>query len=243
MLPKSRQQLVFDTIDLIARQTSLVEVSNTFGAVMAKFGFTALGVTGLPPPIEGADPHVLSEKAPEGFRDLYIRERFYLVDHLGAYARTTAEVFRYCDAPYDRTESRDHERFMQALEAFGLGKGLIVPVGRPRSLPACVWLAGEDPALDEDAKRAAEIIALFAARKAYALSGIPGNARTANLTPREREALQWIAAGKTSWEASVILRVSEKAIDKIIASAMVKLDAVTRAQAVANAIRVGEVEL
>jgi hypothetical protein len=32
-------------------------------------------------------------------------------------------------------------------------------------------------------------------------------------------------------------------IDKIIASAMVKLDAVTRAQAVANAIRAGEVEL
>jgi DNA-binding CsgD family transcriptional regulator len=41
----------------------------------------------------------------------------------------------------------------------------------------------------------------------------------------------------------MILKVSGKAIGKIIASAMAKLNAVTRAQAVANAIRVGQVEL
>jgi DNA-binding CsgD family transcriptional regulator len=95
---------------------------------------------------------------------------------------------------------------------------------------------------DEETKEV--LIALFAGRKAYALSAIlAAGTQAVKLTPREREALQWIAAGKTSWEASMILRVSEKAIDKIIASAVVKLNAVTRAQSVANAIRAGEVEL
>jgi LuxR family transcriptional regulator, quorum-sensing system regulator BjaR1 len=94
--------------------------------------------------------------------------------------------------------------------------------------------------LDEGAKQTIELIALFAGRKAYSLSGaLATGALTVKLTPREREALQWIAAGKTSWEASMILRLSEKAIDKIIASAMIKLNVVTRAQAVASAIRVG----
>jgi len=241
---KSRRRLVFDTIDHIARQTSLARVSETLAAAMAKFGFTALGVNGLPPATEGADPHILAERAPEGFRDLYIHEKFYSVDHIAAHARTAVEIFRYCEAPYDRTKSRDHQRFMQALETFGMGKGLIVPIGRPKNLPACVWLGGEDPDVDGGTKQATELIALFAARKAYALSGASSvGIRTVNLTSRERDALKWIAAGKTSWEASMILRLSEKAIDKIIAGAMIKLNAVTRAQAVVNAIRAGEVEL
>jgi light-regulated signal transduction histidine kinase (bacteriophytochrome) len=49
-------------------------------------------------------------------------------------------IFRYDEAPYDRTKSRVHERFMQALNTFGMGKGLVVPIGGPKNLPTCVWL-------------------------------------------------------------------------------------------------------
>jgi DNA-binding CsgD family transcriptional regulator len=63
------------------------------------------------------------------------------------------------------------------------------------------------------------------------------------LTQREREVLQWIAAGKTSWEIGVMSGTSEHAINKIINAAMIKLDAVTRTQAVVNAIRDGEIEV
>jgi DNA-binding CsgD family transcriptional regulator len=63
------------------------------------------------------------------------------------------------------------------------------------------------------------------------------------LKPREREVLQWIAAGKTSWEIGVMSGVSEHAVNKIINAAMAKLDAVTRTQAVVNAIRDGEIKL
>ena len=67
--------------------------------------------------------------------------------------------------------------------------------------------------------------------------------RKSRLTQREREVLQWISAGKTSWEISTILGLSERAINKIIGDAMIKLDGVTRTQAVVNAIRLGEIEL
>jgi DNA-binding CsgD family transcriptional regulator len=63
------------------------------------------------------------------------------------------------------------------------------------------------------------------------------------LTQRECEVLQWIAAGKTSWEIGVMLGVSEQAINKIISNAMIKLDSVTRTQAVVTAIRDGDIEL
>ena len=220
------------------------QVAATLSRGAEKFGFTSLGVNGLPPPGEGADPIILSESTPEGFRNNYIEERFYLVDHICAHARAAYEPFRYSEAPYDRTQARSHERFMEALDTFGMGKGLIVPLGRPANLPACVWLAGKTPDLNEDAKRALQLIALFAASKAHALSRLPQVAALrSTLTPREREVLQWISAGKTSWEIGSILGVSERAINNVISDAMIKLDAVTRAQAVVNAIRIGEIEL
>jgi DNA-binding CsgD family transcriptional regulator len=239
-----RRNLICDTIDEISRLTSLPEVVATFSHAIARFGFIYFGINGLPPPGTGADPIVLTERTPEGFRDLYIEERFYLVDQMCAYGRSAYRPFRYSEAPYDRAESRAHERFMQALQTFQLGKGLVVPVGRPSNIPTCVWLGGEDPDLDDDTKQAAHVIALFAASKARAIARPPdASPPVSKLTLRERDVLRWISAGKTSWEIAAISGLSERAINKIVGEAMIKLDAVTRTQAVVNAIRVGEIEL
>jgi LuxR family transcriptional regulator, quorum-sensing system regulator BjaR1 len=238
------RKLVFDTIDHISRLTVLEQVANVFVAAVEKFGFAALGINGLPPPGEGANPRILAESTPEGFRDLYICERFYLVDHLGAHARSTSEPFRYSEAPYDWKASRRHQRFMQALETFGMGKGLVVPVGRSANVPACVWLAGKNPDLHEDAKRATEVIALFVASKAYVLSRPPGiEVRTSKLTLREREVLIWVAQGKSAWEIGEILNISKRTVDAHTQSAAQKLGAITRTQTVVNAIQIGEIEL
>ena len=104
---------------------------------MADFGFTALGINGLPPRERDADPVILAETTPSGFREFYISERFYLTDHICAHARAapTREPFRYSEAPYDRAQSRAHERFLQALHTFGMGHGLIVPIGNQSSFP------------------------------------------------------------------------------------------------------------
>jgi LuxR family transcriptional regulator, quorum-sensing system regulator BjaR1 len=238
----SGRYLALDPIYDISRQTLLAEIPAALAAAMENCGFTSLGINGLPPPAEDADPRILAETTPEGFRDLYIRERFYQVDHICAHARTAHEPFRYSEAPFDRKESQGHERFMQALEGFDLGKGLVVPFGGPTNIPACIWLAGRDPNLNNDAKLAVELVALFAASKARALCR-PFGVRMAKLTLREREVLQWISAGKTTWEISAISGTSERGVDKVIAGAMIKLDAMTRTQAVVNAIRLGEIEL
>lgn len=59
------------------------------------------------------------------------------------------------------------------------------------------------------------------------------------LSPREQEALQWAAAGKTAWEISVITSASERTVEKHLASAITKLGCVNRPQAVAVALRKG----
>jgi putative ABC transport system substrate-binding protein len=201
MLGDTRRNFLFDTIEELSRLTAVPDVAATLARAMADFGFTALGINGLPLREEGADPIILTESTPPGFRELYIHERFYLTDHICAHARAapTREPFRYSEAPYDRAHARSHERFLQALQTFGMGHGLVVPIGRPAQIPACVWLAGENPELDDDSILATQMIALFAASKAHALTRDMGYGASP-LTPREREVLAWGAQGKSAWE-------------------------------------------
>lgn len=63
-------------------------------------------------------------------------------------------------------------------------------------------------------------------------------ATQARITKREREVLQWAAAGKTEWEIGKILNISEHTVDKFFRTARVKLRAANRTQAVAE--RFGE---
>jgi DNA-binding CsgD family transcriptional regulator len=60
-----------------------------------------------------------------------------------------------------------------------------------------------------------------------------------DLSPREREVLQWAAEGKTAWETARLLGVSESAVNLYAGNAMHKLRAKTKTQAVAVAVRNG----
>ena len=62
------------------------------------------------------------------------------------------------------------------------------------------------------------------------------------LTPRERECLEWVAAGKTDWEISQILNISEQTAHGYVQNALTKLNARTRAQAVALAIHSSQIQ-
>ncbi|WP_157125763.1 helix-turn-helix domain-containing protein [Pandoraea norimbergensis] len=60
-----------------------------------------------------------------------------------------------------------------------------------------------------------------------------------HLTPRETECLQWAAAGKTAWETSRILAISERTATFHLTNAVKKLGATNRRAAVARAIGLG----
>ena len=56
------------------------------------------------------------------------------------------------------------------------------------------------------------------------------------VSARELDCLKWTAAGKTAWEASVILGISERTVRFHLNAAREKLDCATTTQAVAKAI-------
>jgi DNA-binding CsgD family transcriptional regulator len=56
-----------------------------------------------------------------------------------------------------------------------------------------------------------------------------------SLSPRELEVLKWLKLGKTSWDISVILNISERTVNYHVNNIVQKLGVSTRMQAVSEA--------
>ncbi len=61
------------------------------------------------------------------------------------------------------------------------------------------------------------------------------------LTNREKECLQWVAVGKTSWEIAIIIGVTERTVGFHIQNATTKMNTVSRTNAAIIAILNGEI--
>lgn len=75
--------------------------------------------------------------------------------------------------------------------------------------------------------------------KAQSRSG----SRSVALSSREKEVLNWLKQGKSSWDISVILNISERTVNYHIYNIMEKLGAINRPQAVSIALHLGLIEL
>lgn len=71
---------------------------------------------------------------------------------------------------------------------------------------------------------------------------LPGNTFKEKISKRERECLHWAAQGKTSWEISQILGVSESTAIYHLRNATRKLNAANRIHAVAKALKASIIE-
>lgn len=134
------------------------------------------------------------------------------------------------------------EIMQQAADA-GLVNGVSIPIKSPSSEIAIFSLATDNP--DDIDTRMLEVLPyaqLFSSRLFEAHSRINqavSGASAFKLTAREIECLFWACEGKTTWEISKIINVTERTIVFHLASATKKLGAVNRQHAVAKALICG----
>jgi DNA-binding CsgD family transcriptional regulator len=120
--------------------------------------------------------------------------------------------------------------------AVGIERGLTIPDRHDGHLKI-ITLCGRPDPLDPSDRRALHFAGLEALLQMHEL-GLEGQKeRIPTLSPRERECLQWLVAGKSDWEIGHILSISEKTVNTHIERAKSKLGVVTRAQAIVAALR------
>lgn len=77
---------------------------------------------------------------------------------------------------------------------------------------------------------------------ALEIKSAEGAAGREELNERERDVLNWVAAGKSDWQVAQILSVSPKTVNYHVENAKRKLGAVSRIQAVVEAVRLGLID-
>ncbi len=105
----------------------------------------------------------------------------------------------------------------------------------PDAMIASLHLGFGEAELEPAQSRAIQLAGLVLTERLLSFAGAPP-ATSARLTARERDSLALVADGKTDWEISVILGISEPTARFHVDNGRRKLGAVTRAQAVARLV-------
>ena len=237
-------RVAFDLIDDIDRTQTPEQAVERLASALSVFDYRAFLITGVPEPPQRVEPYFLANGWPRGWSDGSGQEGYHIDDPAAAWRQRPLNPFEWSGtAPAPEAWPNDPDSLLATVETDGRRR-VLVPIIRASGSNACVTMAGERPELEPKVRRAIQLVSVYAHAKAVSLIGCDKAVASAReLTAREREALQWTAAGKSSWEISVILGISERTVNWLIARATEKLNAVNRTQAVVNAIRAGQIQL
>jgi LuxR family transcriptional regulator, quorum-sensing system regulator BjaR1 len=233
----------FDFVDAIERVTDPGTVIELFDRELKRYGFHAWLITGLPNRGERIDPLMMLNGWPKGWTETYTRLNLVQNDPVVAHCFRSTAPFVWRDAPYDPLTNPKAKEVMDRATDFRMNEGFCVPIHSSEGFQAVVTMAGEQVEAARQVRRALHLMALYAYGKAVELCLPKKFPEPRLLTKREREVLQWTAAGKTAWEISQILGVAESTIIAHLKSAAAKYDTPNRVATVVAALRRCEISL
>jgi len=227
-----------------------LQQADTPGAVAEKlldvtsaFGLTALMAGTVPPPGTPAGKqkdHILLCDYPAEWLERYVARNYVDHDPLVSRMRQSPEPIQWRDAAAEGIDAdHDIETVMGEAAEFKLRDGLAFPLVTLDGQVVMVSLGGEQVEMSSVEFGMISLVATYAIGRAMQLHSNEQAIDHVELTPRESECLRWAAAGKSEWEISQILGISEHTSEKHLLNAKFKLGAVNRVQAVAEAIRRG----
>ncbi len=141
---------------------------------------------------------------------------------------------------YRNTTSEKQRQFVEEARAYGLTHGITTGMlERGKGFASFFSFAGGDLRGTLRYQKLLEYLLPYLHRVLMANTHTPISNRVKGLSPREMSVLMWMRQGKTNWEISRILGVSERTIRFHVESIFMKLDVSSRTQAVAFALERG----
>jgi LuxR family transcriptional regulator, quorum-sensing system regulator BjaR1 len=229
-----------DFVDAVER-LSAPGVIELFETEIKACGFHAYIMAGLPQPGTALADLTVANGWPREWFEVYTHENFSVMDPVPRFGASTVQPFEWSEARYDKDEDPAAHLVMTRAKEFRLMDGYCIPMHYDEG-GAVISLATEHLNLDPVAKNALQLIGVYTHNRIRSLAR-PQQERRDLLTDREREVLRWVAGGKTSWEISVILKISERTVKFHLVEASRKLNAVNRTSAVAKALARGLIKL
>jgi LuxR family quorum sensing-dependent transcriptional regulator len=146
---------------------------------------------------------------------------------------------RYRFSDFAPRGDREYAAYWEALSEARMAEALCATSYGPRGAIASLHLGFPDDDRPGEEAFAIQLAGLMLTERLITLAQPPGaddeeEDAAQRLTPRERDALAWVAEGKSDWEISVILGVAQTTVRFHVDNARRKLGAANRTQAVAR---------
>ncbi|MCJ2047126.1 LuxR family transcriptional regulator [Methylobacterium sp. J-078] len=234
-----------ETLDFLRsldRTANVDEVSRLLMTELADFGI-AHAMAGTVPqrgtPTRQQRGHVLVNTFPSEWGQRYLARGYAFHDPTVRQLGFSTTPFAWSDLGPRLAGDAAALRVMNEAGEFALRDGITVPLMTLDGNVAGFSLSGERLALDPADRPMLHLMATYAFGHLLRLRGRNAPVAAIKLAPREREALQWAAEGKTDWEIGEVMGISTHGVDFHLRSARTKLGTTNRTQAVAVALRRG----
>lgn len=225
----------FDFIEKLDKQTDISSLVSAFQSLIEKFGMSCFMVGDPTQPKVPRDGRLLASTWPQEWLAHWMSQNYITIDPVINELLMRNEPVRWRDAR--RTADEIGTRVLDEAAQFGLADGFTVPVYSREGVIFGITIGTKKYELGRHDETCLHMAGIYFHAKLERLRARHAPRLAAQkMTPRERECLSWVAAGKTDWEISQILNISEQTAHEYVQNALMKLKATTRAQAVATAI-------
>lgn len=235
----NRLQTALDYISNIGVEQDLDTMLARLRAIAGNFGFESFLLTGVPNPGRRIDGYIMLSGWNQSWLERYIAQDYVQIDPIARRLQTATDPFTWSESIAGLRMNDNARRVMDEAASIGMRDGLCIPLYDIDGRRSVLSMAAPSVDLSPAERGVLHLVGIYSQNRIRELLSGPVPITRPPLSPRERECLQWTAAGKTSWEISAILNLSQNTTDGYIASATRKLGAANRTQAVAEGIRRG----
>nr|WP_298722228.1 LuxR family transcriptional regulator [uncultured Steroidobacter sp.] len=238
-------------VERCERSAPASELAATFERAVQQIGFRHFACCSHVNPRRPPQRAVVVHNYPREWERSYAERNLHEYDPVFLRAEKEALPFHW-DAPDFRAGlTASQEKIIEEAESVGIAHGYTVPIHLPRAagaLHASCSLVPETRAIDTRAYRAVQLMSMYL----YVSVGYQKDMRAARaaslesapvLSARERQCLELAAYGKSDWEISQLLGISEHTVHKHVETAKRRLGVSTRVQAIVWAAQRLEISL
>lgn len=231
------QEATVSAINAIDRCASIDDVVSSLTCFVERFGFETITIAQLVSPARAGQSQFSISNWPED----YVKDRksrnVFVHDPIIKQAIRTKAPFSWEDV-YRKSDKFGRDIIDEARQ-FTRKNGLLIPIHLYDQTPGCVSVGADKIDITKQQISWIDVVCMQAYSKILGFLGPQPFEIHAELTPREIDVVHYGAAGKTNWEISEILELSEHTVRDYFRTTAKKLNTVSRTHTIAVAISNG----
>ncbi len=234
------ERIFFDLVEDISRVERVEQGHDVLKLAASEYGLNHAVYLGINVPgVTQGDPYLAATYSPEWC--LHYRQQGYV--NVDPVVRVGLAGLLPVDwSSLDRSDPRVRRMFGEAEDAKVGRHGLSFPIRGALGELALFSITAdasdrEWASVKRVYMRDFQVLAHHVHAMVLRMTGAVRTDYTQVLSERERECLQWAALGKSAWDTSVILGISERSVKFYLDQARHKLDCLNKTHAVAKALQ------